>query len=50
MATTTFAKKGLGMEKTAAAIKPPPIKPESAFKKPKLGPSQSRKKDIPEGV
>ena len=50
MATTSFVKKTLGLETAGAAIKPPAIKPESAFKKPKLGATQPRKRDIPEGV
>jgi acetyl-CoA carboxylase carboxyl transferase subunit beta len=50
MATTTFVKKTLGLNKTEGTNKSPILKPESTFKKPKLGVSQSRKKDIPEGV
>lgn len=49
MATTTFTKKNL--ENGEVAISPPPAKPEVAFlKKPKLGHTPTRKRDIPEGV
>ena len=47
MATTTFSKKSLGLE----TVEPAAAHAETSFlKKPKLGTSSSRKKDIPEGV
>src|ERR1044071_5674764 len=52
MATTSF-KKMLGVETVEPAVTPPPPSsaPETAFaKKPKLGASKSRKREIPEGL
>ncbi len=51
MATTTFTKKNLALDNGEVAISPPPARPEAAFlKKPKLGHTPTRKRDIPEGV
>jgi acetyl-CoA carboxylase carboxyl transferase subunit beta len=52
MATTSFNKKILGGETVDPAVTPPPpSKSETAFvKKPKLGTSKSRKREIPEGL
>src|SRR6059036_3927214 len=53
MATTSFNKKMLGVETVESAVTPPPAAPvpETTFvKKPKLGASKSRKRDIPEGL
>ncbi len=50
-ATTTFPKKTLGAEATEPALTPPPTTSNNAFvKKPRLGPSKSRKREIPEGL
>ena len=51
MATTTFSKKTLGLETVEPAVTPPPAGAEAAFnKKPKLGSTKSKKRDIPEGL
>src|SRR3954447_24805576 len=53
MATSSFNKKTLGLDTVEPAVTPPPpsTAPETAFaKKPKLGTSKSRKRDIPEGL
>jgi acetyl-CoA carboxylase carboxyl transferase subunit beta len=52
MATTSFNKKILGVETVEPAVTPPPTSnAETAFaKKPKLGTSKSRKREIPEGL
>jgi len=51
MATTTFSKKILGLETVEPAVTPPPAGAEAAFnKKPKLGSTKSKKRDIPEGL
>src|SRR5437868_6751356 len=52
MATTSFTKKTLGLETTEPAVTPPPppTTATSFAKKPKLGSSKSKKKEIPEGL
>jgi len=53
MATSSFNKKTLGLDTVEPAVTPPPASnaPEAAFtKKPKIGNSKSRKRDIPEGL
>jgi len=51
MATTSFNKKTLGLDTVEPGVTPPPSSAETAFaKKPKLGTSKSRKRDIPEGL
>ena len=51
MATTTFTKKTLGLENAEPAVTPPPAGPQATFaKKPKLGSTKSKKRDIPEGL
>src|SRR5213082_1381452 len=51
MATTTFSKKTLGLETGEPAVTPPPAGSETTFaKKPKLGSTKSKKRDIPEGL
>src|SRR5216110_595402 len=51
MATTTFSKKILALETVDPAVTPPPAGAEAAFnKKPKLGSTKSKKRDIPEGL
>jgi acetyl-CoA carboxylase carboxyl transferase subunit beta len=51
MATTSFSKKSLGVETVEPAVTPPPVNLDTSFiKKPKLGVSKTRKKDIPEGL
>jgi len=51
MATTSFTKKTLGFDSVEPAVTPPPAGGDTAFtKKPKLGGSKSRKKEIPEGL
>src|SRR5947207_2933106 len=51
MATTTFNKKTLGLETVEPAVTPPPSTGNTTFvKKPKLGGTKSRKKEIPEGL
>jgi acetyl-CoA carboxylase carboxyl transferase subunit beta len=50
---TTFNKKTLGLEAVEPAVTPPPptVTTETAFtKKPKLGSTKSRKREIPEGL
>src|SRR5664280_3642364 len=51
MATTTFTKKSLGLETTEPGVTPPPPSNNSTnfVKKPKLA-SQSKKREIPEGL
>lgn len=52
MATTSFTKKTLGLETAEPAVTPPPA-PTTATtfaKKPKLGASKAKKRDIPEGL
>lgn len=51
MATTTFTKKTLGLEVGEPAVTPPPSNSETTFvKKPKIGSSKSKKREIPEGL
>jgi acetyl-CoA carboxylase carboxyl transferase subunit beta len=54
MATTSFTKKAISLENgepVQPAVTPPPVSAETAFaKKPKLGATKSRKKEIPEGL
>ncbi len=51
MATTTYTKKTLGLETSEPAVTPPPSGAETTFvKKPKLGASKSKKREIPEGL
>src|SRR5438874_5365623 len=51
MATTSFTKKTLGLESAEPAVTPPPANSDTGFaKKPKIGGSKSRKRDIPEGL
>ena len=51
MSTTTFSKKTLGLETGEPAVTPPPAGSETTFaKKPKLGSTKSKKRDIPEGL
>jgi acetyl-CoA carboxylase carboxyl transferase subunit beta len=51
MATTTFTKKRLGLETPESpAPPPPPVAPASFPKKPKIGQTKARKRDIPEGL
>ncbi|MBI4663196.1 MAG: acetyl-CoA carboxylase carboxyltransferase subunit beta [Verrucomicrobia bacterium] len=51
MATTTFTKKMLSLETAEAAAPQQPSPPPATFpKKPKLGQTKSRKRDIPEGL
>ena len=51
MATTTFTKKTLGLETSEPAVTPPPAGSETTFtKKPRIGGSKSKKRDIPEGL
>ena len=51
MATTSFSKKSLGLETVEPAVTPPPSQSDTSFiKKPKLGSSKTKKKDIPEGL
>jgi acetyl-CoA carboxylase carboxyl transferase subunit beta len=50
MATTSFTKKSLGIENIEPAVTPPPANSPGFLKKPKLGGSKSRKKEIPEGL
>jgi acetyl-CoA carboxylase carboxyl transferase subunit beta len=53
MATTTFAKKNIGVDAPEPGVTPPPPPPtgETSFvKKPKMGGGKSRKRDIPEGL
>lgn len=50
MATTFFTKKVPGVETVEPAVTPPPANATTFLKKPKIGGSKSRKKDIPEGL
>jgi len=51
MATTSFNKKTLGLEVSEPAVTPPSSDTQTSFlKKPKLGSSKARKRDIPEGL
>lgn len=51
MATTTFTKKTLGLEVGEPAVTPPPSNSETTFvRKPKIGSSKSKKREIPEGL
>ena len=51
MSTTTFSKKPLGLETGEPGVTPPPAGAETTFaKKPKLGSTKSKKRDIPEGL
>jgi acetyl-CoA carboxylase carboxyl transferase subunit beta len=51
MATTTFTKKTLGLETGDPAVTPPPASADATLpKKPKLGASKSKKREIPEGL
>ena len=51
MSTTSFSKKTLGLETGEPAVTPPPAGTETTFaKKPKLGSTKSKKRDIPEGL
>jgi acetyl-CoA carboxylase carboxyl transferase subunit beta len=51
MATTSFTKKSLGLETAEPAVTPPPASTGTTFiKKPKIGSSKSKKKEIPEGL
>ncbi|MEP6663620.1 MAG: acetyl-CoA carboxylase, carboxyltransferase subunit beta [Verrucomicrobiota bacterium] len=51
MATNSFTKKTLGLENGEPAVTPPPSGSETTFvRKPKLGSSKSKKREIPEGL
>jgi acetyl-CoA carboxylase carboxyl transferase subunit beta len=51
MGTTSFTKKTLGLETVEPAVTPPPTDAPTTFvKKHKLAPTQSKKRDIPEGL
>ena len=51
MTTSSFTKKMLGRETAESTASPMPvIGPTTFLKKPKIAPSKSRKRDIPEGV
>jgi acetyl-CoA carboxylase carboxyl transferase subunit beta len=51
MATSSFAKKTLGLETAEPAVTPPPATGNATFvKKPKLAASKSKKREIPEGL
>jgi acetyl-CoA carboxylase carboxyl transferase subunit beta len=50
MATTTFAKKTLGLDTSEPAVTPPPNHHTTFVKKPKLGGAKSKRRDIPEGL
>ena len=51
MATTSFTKKSLGQETAEPGVTPPPASGHTTFaKKPKLGASKSKKREIPEGL
>ncbi|MGO9202053.1 MAG: acetyl-CoA carboxylase, carboxyltransferase subunit beta [Limisphaerales bacterium] len=51
MATTSFTKKTLGLETGEPAVTPPPATGNASFaKKPKLAASNTRKREIPEGL
>ncbi len=50
MATTTFTKKVPGVDTIEPAVTPPPHNATTFLRKPKIGTSKTRKKDIPEGL
>ncbi len=51
MATTSFSKKALGSETPEPAVTPPPANSNTTFlKKPRMGATKSRKREIPEGL
>ena len=51
MSTTTFTKKTLGLDTVEPAVTPPPAGAAASFaRKPKLGSTKSKKRDIPEGL
>ena len=51
MGTTSFTKKSLGLETLEPSAAPPPSPLDASFmKKPKLGGSKTKKKEIPEGL
>ena len=55
MSTTTFTKKTIGFDTVEPAVTPPPPPPPGSAattfaKKPKIGSSKSRKREIPEGL
>src|ERR1044071_5015680 len=51
MSTTSFVRKTLGLDTVEPAVTPPPAGAEATFaKKPKLGSTKSKKRDIPEGL
>src|SRR5512137_2804765 len=51
MATSSFTKKGLGLETVEPAVTPPPSTGNPSFaKKPKLAAAKSKKREIPEGL
>src|SRR5882724_9582183 len=51
MSTTTFTKKTLGLDTVEPAVTPPPAGAGTTFaRKPKLGSTKSKKRDIPEGL
>src|SRR5205809_4676917 len=51
MSTTTFSKNTLGLETGEPGVTPPPAGAETTFaKKPKLGSTKSKKREIPEGL
>jgi hypothetical protein len=50
MATTTFTKKVPGVEVVEPSVTPPPANATTFLKKPKIGGSKTRKKEIPEGL
>lgn len=51
MSTTSFTRKTLGLETVEPAVTPPPPGSESTLtKKPRLGATKSRKREIPEGL
>jgi len=51
MATTSFTKKTLGLETGEPAVTPPPVTGKAPFaRKPKLAASNTRKREIPEGL
>ena len=50
MATTTFTKKVPGVDTVEPAVTPPPQNATTFLRKPKIGASKTRKKDIPEGL
>src|SRR5919109_4334339 len=51
MATTSFTKKTLGLENADPAVTPPAAPAQTTLpRKPKLGATKSKKRDIPEGL